>query len=490
MIADLKQRPLSWVFENVYRPAHAAKLQPSGVAATADAVESFITLVGRDPTIEEITPQSLKQFQQFTRSQGYSYHVAKMRRERVEAIRDYAFPRPLDVTKAPVVVGTLRQYVAVELPKLVPARAHAVAILAARSLCRFLSRDVPLDELTPEMILAFESSLPPAAGEKYASALRRVMRTVDPVKFRKRGGGRPASINPESGSPWLLQNLFEQEYEPRKLRPRSENMKRLYRCTLRVFEKFLGRYATLDDFRDETVNNFAAWRLRQGWTKNTVNRDLWNLLAFWRWCHDKGYVEHRPDVPIEVAPHRVPEAWTAAELRKLYRTIDQLPGNVGLVPASDFWRALLLVLWDSAERIGAVVALEWPNIDLRRKWVRFPAETRKGGRDDSAVRLSDDAVAALRKIRAKEGPVFPWPWSPTYLWHRYGSILRRAGLPDDRMSKFHRIRKSVASHVEAAGGNATIMLRHSDRRVTEKYIDPRISKRQQPVDILFPLTEK
>ena len=85
MIADIQQRSLTWVFENVYKPAHAAKLQTSGISAAADAVESFVTLVGRDPTLEEISPESLKQFERFTRSQGYSYHVAKMRREACDA---------------------------------------------------------------------------------------------------------------------------------------------------------------------------------------------------------------------------------------------------------------------------------------------------------------------------------------------------------------------------------------------------------------------
>ena len=84
--------------------------------------------------------------------------------------------------------------------------------------------------------------------------------------------------------------------------------------------------------------------------------------------------------------------------------------------------------------------------------------------------------------------MFPWPYSYTYLWTEYGRLLRLAGLPSDAKSKFHRIRKTAASYAEAAGGNATAMLRHSKREVTEAYLDPRICQQQQPVDVLFRLT--
>jgi integrase len=155
--------------------------------------------------------------------------------------------------------------------------------------------------------------------------------------------------------------------------------------------------------------------------------------------------------------------------------------------ACDWWVALVLAIWDSGERIAAVIRLKWGDVDLARGWIRFKAENRKGGRDDSVVRLSSETVAALKQIRGKEGPVFPWPWCQSYLWKAFGDILKRAGLPHDGKSKFHRIRKTVASYAEAAGGNATAMLRHSKREVTEAYLDPRIVNRQQPVDVLFRL---
>jgi integrase len=176
-------------------------------------------------------------------------------------------------------------------------------------------------------------------------------------------------------------------------------------------------------------------------------------------------------------------------MHKLFSTVSTLDGAIGEHLARDWWAALVLVAWDSGERIGAILGLTWNRVDLKDRWVRFAAEYRKGGSDDSAVQISRETAQALDRIRGGRGPVFPWPYSHTYLWQRFGKILRLAELDDGPRSKFHRIRRSVASHAEAAGGNATAMLRHSKREITEAYLDPTIVKPQQPSDVLFRLAK-
>lgn len=101
--------------------------------------------------------------------------------------------------------------------------------------------------------------------------------------------------------------------------------------------------------------------------------------------------------------------------------------------------------------------------------------------------MAPDTIEALRAIRLpKEPRIFPWPYTPNYLWNRFDGLLQRAGLPHDARSKFHRIRRSVASYFEAAGGDATNLLGHSDRKVTRKhYLDRRIVQEKQASDVLF-----
>lgn len=282
-----------------------------------------------------------------------------------------------------------------------------------------------------------------------------------------------------------LIDFYTELYEPNALRSRRPNTKRLYRTTLRMFDKHLGRKATLADFNDATVNRFAAARIDAGLSKYSVNKDLFNLLAIWRWAHKKGYVTNWPDVALEETPHKAPVALLPEELARVTRAIQHERSPVGNFAGPDFWLALFLICWDTAERISAVMALDWQQVDTRHRWVRFDAESRKGGRADNMLPIAKDTAAALAKLRPREGKVFKWPYHPTYIYRRLGRIMRRAGLPDDRLHKFHCIRKSTASHYEAAGGNATELLMHSSRKVTQTYLDPRIVKPVPAVHLLF-----
>lgn len=285
--------------------------------------------------------------------------------------------------------------------------------------------------------------------------------------------------------PRLLASLYLEQYEPLALRSRRPNTKRLYRSTLRFFDKYLGRKATTADLNDATVSGFAAARLSAGLSKRSVNKDLFNMLALWRWCHKKGYLKNWPDVELERPPLRVPVALSRDELASVLDAIQAERAFVGDYSGPMFWLALFLLIWNTGERIGAVMALEWERVDLVRGWVRFIAEDRKGAAADNALPLAPYTVDALKAISRRDGLVFPWPYSSTYIYYRFGKIMQRAGLPDNGLYKFHVLRKSVASHYEAAGGNATELLGHTSRKVTRAYLDPRIIKQVSAIDLLF-----
>lgn len=285
-----------------------------------------------------------------------------------------------------------------------------------------------------------------------------------------------------------VKEFYYTYFAPLCLRSRSERTKDLYQTTLRNLAKFLGRQARLSDLKDDTINRYLAWFRGLGRAAPSVNKERANVLAMWRFACRKGFVKLWPDVPAEVEPKRVPMAWLDHEVKALFASCDKEPGMLCGVPAKLWWRGLLLLIWDSGERIGAVTGLEWPAIDLKAGWVIVNAELRKGKRADRSYRLAADTCAVLKDIKAhnRQQKVFPWPYTPHYLWHKYEKILERAGLPTDRRSKFHRVRRSVASYYEKAGGDATQLLDHTDRKVTVKsYLDPRIIGQKQAADVLF-----
>lgn len=282
-----------------------------------------------------------------------------------------------------------------------------------------------------------------------------------------------------------LITFFERWYLPLRLGAASPNGRRLHLVSLRNFDRFLGRTAFLRDLTDENLVRFQAWHLDRGNSPYTANRDVARLLAQWRLACRKSKLKIWPDVRYVPEPRREPRAWNRQQLRRLFAVLEKIEGVIAGVPAAGWWVALHWLMWATGERVGALMALEWTAYEAPA-WLCVPAEARKGQTADKVYRLSVDACEALAAIRLPARRlIFPWDRSKNILWRRYKRILRAAGLPDDRKSMFHRMRKSAASHLEAAGGNATELLGHSDRKVTLAYLDVRIVGRQHAADLLF-----
>jgi integrase len=272
----------------------------------------------------------------------------------------------------------------------------------------------------------------------------------------------------------LLQEFFESIYTPLKLRGRSKETVRLYRLSIRSFEKTLGRKALLSDLTDLEMARHLSRVGASGRAAATVNKDRAQILAIWRFACQRGYLQIWPNVPAEIEPKRTPQAWLPEELLAIQRAIEQEEGFIGNVPARDFWRALFLVILDTAERIGAVMQIEWSQLQLH--WLTIPAEHRKGKRRDRQYQLSVETMQALAQLPRDHKLVFHWPLNRLFLWGKWGQLMKKAGLSTDRKSKFHRLRRTVASACDAIDMDAQAVLDHKDRSVTEMYLDPRISK--------------
>ena len=178
------------------------------------------------------------------------------------------------------------------------------------------------------------------------------------------------------------------------------------------------------------------------------------------------------------------------QLERLLRACGEQEGKIAGVSASTWWTALHGVFWDSGERTGAVLQLRLEDYDPATGEVFVPAENRKIPVDRLYV-LTDPTRAELAKMLTPERDLlFAFPWCLGTFYNHYTKLLKSAGLPSTRQDKPQKMRRSFASHLEAAGGNATEALQHSSRRVTERsYIDPSIVKKPAPNRLLFRIGE-
>ena len=276
----------------------------------------------------------------------------------------------------------------------------------------------------------------------------------------------------------LLTTFLDTVYVPLKLRGRSPESVRLLRHAIRQFSLHLGRDATLRDFDDLTVSQFLTARASK-LSPNSVARERSGLLALWNLAQARALVRLRPLVAPELIPEQTPRAFTADELSRLWASCGQVRGYVGPIPAPVWFQALLGVLFYTGERITALLRAEKAN--WSRPWLAIPAEARKGSRKPATYALPDHVADLVDQVSKHDQPVlFFWPACDTALRERWKVITRRAGLGDGPEVQFHALRRSFASHLSAAGGNAREALQHSSEKVTRRYLDPRITQAGQP----------
>ncbi len=286
-----------------------------------------------------------------------------------------------------------------------------------------------------------------------------------------------------------LRSHFEVLYKPKKLFGKSPETARLYGYTFDYFATFLGREPEITDLTDVSVMGCMDAILQRGLSRRTANKTRDQLCALWRFLARKGILSEWPDVPSFPEPQRSPIAWGRDQLRLLWEMCANQRGEVAGVPASLWWLGIHSVAWNTLERIGAVRFLRKENLLEDCRWAYFPAEVRKGRREDFTSKLDETSSVILREILAcnVDSPyVFPWNRRPEYLHTRYKLLRKRAGLPTDRFHSFHCLRRTGASFAEAAGVDASKLLGHTSRRTTEKhYLDVRVSGRVQACDVLF-----
>jgi len=277
-----------------------------------------------------------------------------------------------------------------------------------------------------------------------------------------------------------LLELLDGYYVP--LRGVSARTQKLYRYTIEAFGEHLGRPATVDDFEELTVARFLSARLRE-MAVATAAKDRCQLRALWEFAARRGLTDGRwPQIRHIRVPERVPRCWLTEEMQRLLIAARDRQGTIAGVPAAAWWRAALLVCYDTGERVAALLSLEWR--DVTPAGVTFRAEGRKGQRRDIYRQISPETAAAIEAIRGPRLRVFDWDRAMTSLWSHLGKILEAAGLPNDRYSKFHCIRKTTASYAAAAGLDAQRLLDHASPKTTRAYLDPRVVVSPSAPDVL------
>lgn len=277
----------------------------------------------------------------------------------------------------------------------------------------------------------------------------------------------------------------------------SERSVKMYVSTLDRFRDFLGHEPTVDDLDDLTAAKFLRWRQvtqhsrfklisPASLAKDCAHlRSLWTWLAKKRWKRSDGELLEFPDFARPKVPRPVPKAYKAEELAALVQAARRRKGYVAGKPAAWYWTTKIQALFQTGERIGAVMQIRWSEVDLERHTLTFLAATRKGHRETITRPITPQLSKALA---THQGPpeARVWPWlDDREMLSCYASLRVLCRCAGVQYKPFHAIRKSTASYLKRAGISAKKQLGHSSEAMSEThYYDEEITGRESNLDYL------
>lgn len=269
-------------------------------------------------------------------------------------------------------------------------------------------------------------------------------------------------------------NELLQLYIVKRLKSASPNTLRLYRHSINSFGKTLCKTPELSDLTDDNIERHMWALVNTGGSPASANKDYGQLTALWRFASHNRMIDTWPNVRPMKEIERVPLGWLPSELDKLFESIQREAGFIGKVPAKLWWSCLINVLLETGERIGAIRALQREH--FQGDYILVPAHLRKGKTRDKLYAITKDTSRSIQQMieLAKSENLFPWDRCESYIYNRYKAILKRAMLPTDRRSAFHRLRRTSCSIVKKFGGDPTAALDHASPRTTKRYLDVRI----------------
>lgn len=288
----------------------------------------------------------------------------------------------------------------------------------------------------------------------------------------------------ESGKQ-TLSTFLKNTYIPSRTMCKTHALR--LRSTVNRLVAFLGKDITFDELNEADICEFLM-ALHQTRGAVTVNHSRQVLLTLWKNAYDYGMCHRSPRsglirrMPEEIDP---PEAWTAEECNKMFSTAASWEGMIEGIPAGKWWLSLLLTIYWSGCRIGALIQtpincyqpgggiLVRKQKNRRPQWYNLPTSCRE---------VIDDTNPHERTL------LWPWPQHSRTLWTKFRQIVEVAGIPSPKTGRqlFHRMRRTTLSLCAAVDPVvAQRQAGHADYATTLKhYIDPRIARGQSAADIL------
>ena len=252
-----------------------------------------------------------------------------------------------------------------------------------------------------------------------------------------------------------LRGYYQDTYRPCRLVGRSPRTLEAYDTSLTLWSRWPGT-VLLTHIDTRTMAHFAEWLL-PGRSPTSVNSYVKPLMAILRHAENEDDIGRVPKYRKLKEPKRVPLALTECEFLSILSVVDHMTGpRIHGIRRRLWWRSLLCVDWETGLRITALLSVRMGDVLLDQDGLYCQAEQQKD-READWFPLSPATMGLVRLIHDPRRELL-WPMDvcPKWLRQQFRDIFKRSGIyaPKGAGMAFHRIRRSTASYIAAAGGEA------------------------------------
>lgn len=244
---------------------------------------------------------------------------------------------------------------------------------------------------------------------------------------------------------------------------KSKNTALAYRRTMNIFERFLeGRELTKENGEDEARSFIRQLVERGDLAPTSIARHGYALSHYFKWRREPIFLE----LPTQ---ERKLEPWLEMEdIQKLIRAAK-----------NPLEKVLVMVLFDTAIRIGELRGLKGKDIDWEKGFIFI---RRKGGREDWTP-IGAAALSSLKEYdKWRKGKKELFPFSYDYLRKRLITLGERAGIKNLKFHSFRHSRAATLREGETPIEDIQALLGHANISTTMIYarIKPQRLKERIP----------
>nr|WP_301399296.1 site-specific integrase [Thermodesulfobacterium sp.] len=262
---------------------------------------------------------------------------------------------------------------------------------------------------------------------------------------------------------------------------REFNSYKRHEASSRVILQFFGKDFPVEESSNGKVEEYKLWRLSQGVSPVTINKELRFLSTMINRAVDFEWIpEHKL--------YKKPILIKGVETKRLRYLTEEEEKRLMKAITDPLLRDIVVFALNTGMRKCEVLNLKWKNVDFQSRTVILePHETKNKRRH--VVPLNRQAWEVIKR-RLKEKVI-----SCEYVFHRNGrkiysirrafeSALKRAGIEDFH---FHDLRHTFASRLVQKGVDLYVvkeLLNHAEITTTQRYAHLRLDNLRKAVEKL------